>query len=54
MSIKTSLATILRNYKVVGEPENGPIPHIRVKLSIMMKDIDGYQVILERRPGMTL
>lgn len=54
MSIKTSLTMILRYYKVVGEPEKGPIPHMRVKLNIMMKDVDGYEVALERRPGMTL
>ncbi|CAH0727718.1 unnamed protein product, partial [Brenthis ino] len=49
MSIKTSLAWILRNNKVVGEPEDGPIPHIKVKFSIMMKDVTGYQVALEKR-----
>lgn len=54
MSVKTSLGTILRNYKVVGEPEEGPIPHMRLKLSLTMKDVDGYQVALERRSGTTL
>lgn len=54
MSVKTSLAMILRYYKIIGEPEKGPIPHIKVKLNIMMKDVDGYQVALERRPGVTL
>ncbi|CAH0727716.1 unnamed protein product, partial [Brenthis ino] len=49
MSIKTSLAWILQNNKVVGEPEDGPIPHIKVKLNVMMKDITGYQVALEKR-----
>ncbi|KAJ0180019.1 hypothetical protein K1T71_004610 [Dendrolimus kikuchii] len=49
MSVKTSLASILRRFKVVGEPEGGPIPKIRVKLDIMMKAVDGYEVMLEQR-----
>ncbi|XP_045446245.1 cytochrome P450 4d2-like [Melitaea cinxia] len=49
LSIKTTLSRILLNYKVVEEPETGPIPHIRVKLNIMMKAVDGYQVALEKR-----
>ncbi|XP_037875026.1 cytochrome P450 4c3 isoform X1 [Bombyx mori] len=50
ISIKTSLSAILRRYKVVGEPEKGPVPRIRVKLDIMMKSVEGCQVALERRP----
>ncbi|XP_059048275.1 cytochrome P450 4c3-like [Achroia grisella] len=49
MSMKTALSTILRSYKVVGECETTAIPRIRVKIDIMMKDIDGYQVSLTRR-----
>nr|XP_026485702.1 cytochrome P450 4d2-like [Vanessa tameamea] len=49
MSIKTALATILLNYKVTGEPEKGPIPHIKVKLNVIMKAVDDYQVCLEKR-----
>ncbi|XP_046960863.1 cytochrome P450 4C1-like [Vanessa cardui] len=49
MSIKTALSTILLSYKVTGEPEKGPIPHIKVKLNIMMKAVDDYQVCLEKR-----
>ncbi|KAJ0180020.1 hypothetical protein K1T71_004611 [Dendrolimus kikuchii] len=49
MSMKTALASILRRFKVVGEPEKGPIPRIRVKLDIMMKAVDGFEVTLERR-----
>lgn len=49
LSIKTTLSRILLNYKVVEEPETGPIPHIRVKLNVMMKAVDGYQVALEKR-----
>ncbi|KAJ8732610.1 hypothetical protein PYW07_015209 [Mythimna separata] len=49
MSIKTALATLLREYKVVEDREDGPIPKIRVKIDIMMKAVDGYQVALERR-----
>ncbi|KAG7299556.1 hypothetical protein JYU34_016517 [Plutella xylostella] len=50
MSIKTALSTVLRKYKVVGDPESGPIPSMRVKLDVMMKAADGYQLALERRP----
>ncbi|XP_052750838.1 cytochrome P450 4C1-like [Galleria mellonella] len=49
MSMKTALSTILRSYKVVGEREPTVIPRIRVKIDIMMKDIDGYRVALTRR-----
>ncbi|CAG9560277.1 unnamed protein product [Danaus chrysippus] len=49
MSIKTALSNILRKYKVLGEPEPSPIPHIRVKLEIMMKAVDGFNVTLQKR-----
>ncbi|OWR52238.1 cytochrome P450 [Danaus plexippus plexippus] len=49
MSIKTALSTILRNYKVLGEPESSPIPRIRVKMEIMMKAVDGFNVTLQKR-----
>lgn len=49
MSVKTALASILRQYKVVGDIEDGPIPKIRMKLDIMMKAVDGYDIALERR-----
>ncbi|KAJ0180012.1 hypothetical protein K1T71_004603 [Dendrolimus kikuchii] len=49
MSIKTSLASILRRFKVVGEPEKSPIPKMRLKVDIMLKAVDGYKVTLERR-----
>ncbi|KAJ0180021.1 hypothetical protein K1T71_004612 [Dendrolimus kikuchii] len=49
MSMKSALASILRRFKVVGEPEKGPIPRIRVKLEIMMKAVDGFEITLERR-----
>lgn len=49
MSIKTVLATTLRRFKVVGQTESSPIPKIRVKLDIMMKAVDGYELALERR-----
>ncbi|XP_038210487.1 uncharacterized protein LOC119831263 [Zerene cesonia] len=49
MSIKTALSTILRRYKVVDDPEKGPVPNIRVKFDIMMKAVDGYEVALELR-----
>ncbi|CAK1553506.1 unnamed protein product [Leptosia nina] len=49
MSMKTALSSILRRYRVVGVPEKGPVPHIRVKLEIMMKAVDGFEVALEER-----
>ncbi|KAM3962933.1 cytochrome P450 4C1-like [Aphomia sociella] len=49
MSVKTAVSSIIRRYKVVGEQEPTPIPRIRVKIDIMMKDADGYQMALERR-----
>ncbi|KAJ0180016.1 hypothetical protein K1T71_004607 [Dendrolimus kikuchii] len=49
MSIKTSFASILRRFKVVGEPEKSPIPKMRLKVDIMLKAVDGYKVTLERR-----
>ncbi|XP_052738453.1 cytochrome P450 4C1-like [Bicyclus anynana] len=48
-SIKTALTSILRNYKVIGEPEKGPIPNIRVKVDIMLKAAEGYYVKFEKR-----
>ncbi|KOB70439.1 Uncharacterized protein OBRU01_15358 [Operophtera brumata] len=49
ISIKTALSAVLRRFKVVGEREEGPIPKIRVKLGIMMKAVDEYELALERR-----
>ncbi|KOB70438.1 Uncharacterized protein OBRU01_15360 [Operophtera brumata] len=49
MTVKTALSAVLRRFKVVGEREDGPIPKIRVKLDIMMKAVDGYELALERR-----
>ncbi|XP_045506944.1 cytochrome P450 4C1-like [Colias croceus] len=49
MSMKTALSTILRRYRVIGEPENNPVPKIRVKFDIMMKAVDGFEVALELR-----
>ncbi|KAF9417875.1 hypothetical protein HW555_005172 [Spodoptera exigua] len=49
MSIKTTLSTILRKYKVIMDVEQSPNPSIRVKIDIMMKAVDGYEVRLERR-----
>ncbi|XP_072940755.1 cytochrome P450 4C1-like [Epargyreus clarus] len=49
MSVKTALSAVLRRYRVVGENEHSNAPRIRVKLDIMMKAVDGYQVALERR-----
>ncbi|CAG4937137.1 unnamed protein product [Colias eurytheme] len=49
MSITTVLTTLLRRYKVIGEPEKTLIPKIRCRYDLMMKAIDGYEVALELR-----
>ncbi|XP_026729859.1 cytochrome P450 4C1-like [Trichoplusia ni] len=49
MSVKTALSTLLRRYRIVDELEGNSTPHIRVKLDIMMKDVEDYQIALERR-----
>ncbi|XP_023951630.1 cytochrome P450 4c3 isoform X2 [Bicyclus anynana] len=54
ISIKTVLTTILRNFKVIGEPEKGPIPNIRLKLDIMLKAVEGYHVKMEKRKTSTM
>ncbi|VVD04284.1 unnamed protein product, partial [Leptidea sinapis] len=46
---KSALASILRQFKVVTEEEDGPIPKIECKFSIMLKSKHGYPVRLERR-----
>ncbi|XP_023951594.1 cytochrome P450 4C1-like [Bicyclus anynana] len=48
-SIQTALTSILRNYKVIGEPEKGPIPNIRIKVDIMLKAAEGFYVKFEKR-----
>jgi cytochrome P450 family 4 len=49
MSIKTAVASVMRKFKVVADPEKTAAPFIHVKLDIMMKDVDGYQIGLEKR-----
>ncbi|CAG9785187.1 unnamed protein product [Diatraea saccharalis] len=49
MSIKTAVSSIVRKFVVVPDPQNSDEPKIRVKLDVMMKDVDGYQIALERR-----
>ncbi|XP_050670866.1 cytochrome P450 4C1-like [Leptidea sinapis] len=49
MSIKTASSTILRRHKIVGIPEPTSKPNIKLKYDIMLKDVDGYEIALERR-----
>ncbi|XP_068630264.1 cytochrome P450 4c3-like [Battus philenor] len=49
MSVKSALSAILRRYKIVGEEETGPVPHIKSKLDIMMKAVDDYKIELQKR-----
>uniref|UniRef100_A0A0K8TUH6 Cytochrome p450 n=1 Tax=Epiphyas postvittana TaxID=65032 RepID=A0A0K8TUH6_EPIPO len=49
MSIKTALSTVLRTCRVVPDKDPSATPQIRVKLDIMMKAVDGYEIALERR-----
>nr|ARA91652.1 cytochrome P450 monooxygenase [Pieris rapae] len=49
MSIKAAITGVVRKYRIVGEEETSPAPSMRVKLDIMMKAVDGYQMALEKR-----
>ncbi|CAK1550977.1 unnamed protein product [Leptosia nina] len=49
MSIKLALIAIVRKFRVTGEEENGPIPHMECIYNIMMKAKDGYEIGLEMR-----
>ncbi|XP_052738532.1 cytochrome P450 4C1-like [Bicyclus anynana] len=49
VSVMTALTFILRDFKVVGEPEKRPVPNIRLKLEVTMKAVEGYNVQLEKR-----
>ncbi|XP_023950870.2 cytochrome P450 4C1-like [Bicyclus anynana] len=49
MSMKSAIATIIRNFKIIGEPEKGPIPSIRTKMIVTMNAIEGCCVKLEKR-----
>ncbi|XP_045484968.1 cytochrome P450 4d2-like [Pieris rapae] len=48
-SVKIAVASIIRHYKVVGEPEKGPVPTIDSTFSIMMRAKDDFKVALEKR-----
>lgn len=49
MSVKTALSAVLRRYRVVAEENTLRNPYIRVKLDVMMKAANDYQITLERR-----
>lgn len=49
MSMKITLSAIVRRYKIVGEEEAGPVPHIKSKIDIMMKAVDDCKISLEKR-----
>ncbi|XP_038210488.1 probable cytochrome P450 313a4 [Zerene cesonia] len=48
MSMKITLCVLLKNFRVLPDPEDGPIPHIRVKFDITMSVLDD-KVALEKR-----
>ncbi|CAF4959244.1 unnamed protein product [Pieris macdunnoughi] len=48
-SVKIAVASIIRRYKVVGEPEKGSVPTIESTFSIMMRAKDDYKIALEKR-----
>ncbi|XP_026328888.1 cytochrome P450 4C1-like [Hyposmocoma kahamanoa] len=54
MSMKTALSAVLRRYRVVVTEDALHNPYIKVKLDVMMKAVDEYQVALERRAPKTL
>ncbi|XP_063368824.1 cytochrome P450 4C1-like, partial [Cydia amplana] len=49
MSIKSALSSVLRFHRVKGRVERGNTPHIRVKIDVMMKAVNGHELTLERR-----
>ncbi|XP_063541272.1 cytochrome P450 4c3-like [Cydia strobilella] len=49
MSIKSALSSVLRFHRVRGRVEGGNTPHIRVKIDVMMKAVNGHELTLERR-----
>ncbi|VVC93546.1 unnamed protein product, partial [Leptidea sinapis] len=49
LTAKSAIASILRQFKVVTEEEDGPIPKIECQYSIMLKSKHGYPVRLVRR-----
>ncbi|CAK1550976.1 unnamed protein product [Leptosia nina] len=49
MSIKLALTAILRRYRITGEEESGPVPHMDCSFNIMMKARDDYEIGLEMR-----
>ncbi|XP_063389162.1 cytochrome P450 4c3-like [Cydia fagiglandana] len=49
MSIKSALSSVLRFHCVRGRVEGGNKPHIRVKIDVMMKAVNGHELTLEKR-----
>ncbi|VVC87359.1 unnamed protein product [Leptidea sinapis] len=49
LTAKSVIAAILRQFKVVTEEEDGPIPKIECKFSLMLKAKHGYPIRLELR-----
>ncbi|CAG4937133.1 unnamed protein product [Colias eurytheme] len=48
MSMKTTLCVLLKNFRVLPEPEDGPIPHIRVKFDVTMSVLDDKVALAKR------
>ncbi|XP_075970993.1 uncharacterized protein LOC142973239 [Anticarsia gemmatalis] len=50
-SMKTVMSTVLRRYKILPatKPVNAQHPPLRLKFDLMMKDVDDFQLQLERR-----
>ncbi|CAK1550975.1 unnamed protein product [Leptosia nina] len=49
MSIKLAITALIRRYKITGEEEKGPAPHMDCSFNIMMKANDDYEIGLEVR-----
>lgn len=47
--MKTLLSGVLRRYRVVAEEKTLRNINMRVKLNLIMKPVNGFQVILQRR-----
>ncbi|XP_050668987.1 cytochrome P450 4C1-like [Leptidea sinapis] len=49
LTAKSVIASVLHQFKVVAEEEDGPIPKIECKFSLMLKAKHGYPIKLELR-----
>ncbi|XP_041971573.1 probable cytochrome P450 313a4 [Aricia agestis] len=49
MAMKVALCTVLRKYRIVGEPAPGPAPDIRTKYELFMKPLDDFTIQIDNK-----